>query len=623
MRPRLRAFPHAPAAPHASPASHAPAARHASARLVAMLALALGLLATVLLPASAASADVDDFSYSSWDSDYRISLDDHGRAVAHVTETLVAEFPDTDQNKGIIRGYPQRYEGAGLSVRILSVKDAEGHDVPYETETEDGMLLVLTGDDDYVHGPTTYVIESTMHDFMIHGGESGNDEFYWNLLPLNSTQDIGRFQATMTFSTQLADALTGDTACYGGRTGERAPCTLEGPERTSDGATFTVRSAARAAGDGVTVAIGFTSATVTQPDARRADPVADFGAAAFGLGSIATAIGAWVAVAVRARRRRRATGVVVAQFDVPAELPPLAAAPLIPAAPNPVPAQLVHLAVTGAVRLEEDPTDARKRPSLRRLHHRELDQPLDRATIESLFPGENTVRRIPKSSTRFAKRMTRLVAKGRTAAERNGWLTAERSGGAMAFGWVAIALFLATLGFFISAAMKDRDLLGLSFLALLAAGIVVTITSFFAFAPHTVLTPDGALQYEYLMGVKEFIRVAEADRLRMLQSYRGADRGQDGTVDVVHLYEKLLPYAMLFGEEKSWTAVLETTYSASGSSPGWMDVAAGVSISSRLSHYSTSMNTAATYTPSSSSGGGSTGGGFSGGGGGGGFSGGR
>ena len=62
-------------------------------------------------------------------------------------------------------------------------------------------------------------------------------------------------------------------------------------------------------------------------------------------------------------------------------------------------------------------------------------QRLDRAAVDSLFPGEETVRRIPKSSTKFAKRMEKLVQKGRAAAKENGWLTEERSRAAMAFGW--------------------------------------------------------------------------------------------------------------------------------------------------------------------------------------------
>src|SRR5690606_10029306 len=151
------------------------------------------------------------------------------------------------------------------------------------------MLLVLTGDDEYMHGPTTYVIESTMRDFMIHGTQTKNDEFYWNLLPLNSTQDIGRFHASIDFSPELADALTGDVACYRGQAGERLPCTVDGPSADAEGASFTVDSGERVAGDGVTLAIGFAAGTVTQPAARAADPVADFGSAVTGLGAVGLA----------------------------------------------------------------------------------------------------------------------------------------------------------------------------------------------------------------------------------------------------------------------------------------------------------------------------------------------
>lgn len=604
------------------PSPTAPPARR---RILSVLALAAASAAAVLLPASAASADVNDFSYSSWDSQYEVSLDADGHAQAHVTETLVAEFPESDQNKGIIRGYPERYEGAGLNLEILSVKDAEGRDVPYETEHEDGMLLVLTGDDDYVHGPTTYVIESAMRDFMIHGSQTKNDEFYWNLLPLNSTQPIDRFHASIEFSPELSDALTGDAACYRGQAGERLACTIDGPQTDADGATFTVESGTRLAGDGVTLAIGFSARTVTQPPARAADPVADFGPAVTGLGAIGLAAGAWVSVAVLKRRRRGATGVIVAQFDVPADLPPLLAAPLVPGAPNPVPAQMVHLAVQGAVRLEEESLGqgGKKRPALRLIDRSAARDPLDGALIDAVFPGDLTVRRIPRSSTKFAKRMDKLVRKGRSEAKQRGWLTEERSRGAMAFGWAAVALVALTVAFVVWSATKDRDLLPLSIVAVIFAITAVAITAFVAFSKHTVLTPAGAERYEYLLGVKEFIRVAEADRLKMLQSYQGAERRSDGTVDIVHLYEKLLPYAMLLGQEKSWTAALETAYSSTNRRPGWIDTASGISIGASLSQYSTSMRTAATYSPTSSSSGGSAGGGFSGGGGGGGFSGGR
>ncbi|GAA2898480.1 DUF2207 domain-containing protein [Microbacterium esteraromaticum] len=595
-------------------AQRTPALLHAVSASAALTIIVAVLL--MLMPA--ASADVDDFSYSSWSAEYDISLDADGRAIAKVTETLVAEFPEHDQNKGVIRGYPQRYLGAGLDIDIVSVKDQKGRDVPFEVETEDDMVLVLTGTDDYVHGSTTYVIESTMRDFMLRGTESGNDEFYWNLLPLNSSQDIGRFDAELRFSPALASAATGDAACYAGHQGQRRACDID---QSGDGSTYRVRSGERAAGDGVTVAIGFAAGTVTQPSARGADPVADFGPAVAAALSLVTAAGSWIAVALLQRRRRVASGVVIAQFDVPADQPPLVAASLIKGAPNPVPAQIVHLAVQGALRLEDEGDD---RPAVRLLDRARTGHPLDRAMLDALFPGDTTTRRIPRTSTKFAKRMQGLAKKGADEAKSRGWVTSERSRAAIAFGWASLGMLGLTLALLIWTATKDRDLLPLSIIAFALAAVGVGVSAIVAFSRHTVLTAEGAERAEYLLGVREFIRVAETDRLRMLQSVDGAERRREGSSDVVHLYEKLLPYAMLFGEERSWSAVLETAYADSGRGPDWVSTYVGVSLASRLSSYSSSLNTAATYTPpSASSSGGSTGGGFSGGGGGGGFSGGR
>ncbi|MDO9353972.1 MAG: hypothetical protein Q7T55_09765, partial [Solirubrobacteraceae bacterium] len=157
--------------------------------------------------------------------------------------------------------------------------------------------------------------------------------------------------------------------------------------------------------------------------------------------------------------------------------------------------------------------------------------------------------------------------------------------------------------------------------------VLVLIACFYSFSKHTVLTTEGARELEYLKGVEEFIRVAEADRLRMLQSYSGAERRTDSGADVIHVYERLLPYAMLFGMEKEWGDVLERVYSAEQHGPSWIGDPSSPYVGVYLSSFTASSHAAATYSsPSagtSSSSGGSFGGGFSGGGGGGGFSGGR
>jgi uncharacterized membrane protein len=81
------------------------------------------------------------------------------------------------------------------------------------------------------------------------------------------------------------------------------------------------------------------------------------------------------------------------------------------------------------------------------------------------------------------------------------------------------------------------------------------------------------------------------------------------------LYEALLPYAVVFGQEKEWAQQLATMYSA-GQSPYWYsgDVAAFNAATFAAGIGSLTSTAAA----SSSTSGGSGGGGFSGGGGGGG-----
>src|SRR5699024_7072481 len=99
---------------------------------------------------------------------------------------------------------------------------------------------------------------------------------------------------------------------------------------------------------------------------------------------------------------------------------------------------------------------------------------------------------------------------------------------------------------------------------------------------------------------------------------------QDGRGTVIELYERLLPYAVLFGLQKHWTKVFSQAYhrhlvNAPSCYPGLVDHGAA-GLSDILGQMSRSVSTAAS---TASPGTGSTGGGFAGGGGGGGAAGGR
>lgn len=596
--------------------------------------------AAVTAPASASADDVDDFSYASWDARYEVGRDDEGRATMRVTETLVARFPEYDQNRGIVRGLATTYQGAGIDTRVISVTDGAGGEVPYETDEDDGTLFVLTGDDDFVQGLTTYVIEYEMRDVVLgasagtgsretrgDGSRGGVDEFYWDLLPLDSTQDIESFRAEIRFDAAMSARLTGSSRCYTGASGSTDECALDGPADDDGSAVFRVESGERPAGDGVTVAIGFEPGTVTQPDARRPNPVTDTVPLIAALGATGLSVGAWVAVGAFARRRRRATGIVVAQYDVPGSLPPLLAAALVPKPKNTLAAQIVHLAVGGALRIEEGASP--EQPRLRRLDTAAAVDPLDDETLDALFlsADDEGAADIPVESESFATRMQALEKSGAEAAAARGLTTRARSRGAAILQTLAIVVAAAGLALSLWGTISGRLSAVPALVAIAVGGALVLASSLYSFARHTVLTPDGARAGEYLRGVEEFIRVAEADRLRMLQSYTGAERRQDRGVDVIHVYERLLPYAMLFGMEKEWGEVLETHYRAQNRAPGWIGDSGSPFLTSYLTAFAVSSSAAASYsapsTASSSGSGGSFGGGFSGGGGGGGFSGGR
>ena len=174
-----------------------------------------------------------------------------------------------------------------------------------------------------------------------------------------------------------------------------------------------------------------------------------------------------------------------------------------------------------------------------------------------------------------------------------------------------------------------------------SSGVSIFVTFDLAFGPSRgFLTRKGSLQREYLEGMKMYLELAEKERFRMLQSPDGAERVDVGdTKQIIKLYEKLLPFAVIWGVEDEWMQEL-VVHAGSENTPDWFRSTDGFNAIA-FTNALRGSTTAATYTPppppSSSSwggggssgssfssfSGGSSGGGFSGGGGGGGGGGGR
>src|SRR5690606_32207029 len=157
-------------------------------------------------------------------------------------------------------------------------------------------------------------------------------------------------------------------------------------------------------------------------------------------------------------------------------------------------------------------------------------------------------------------------------------------------------------------------------LVLLGAGLVISGIIVLIFSNvMPARTKLGVTTKEHLLGLKEYMQIAERDRIKFLQSPKGAEKTPVDTKDkqqLVKLYEKLLPYAMLFGIEKEWIKQFAKLYEQppewySGSRSFNTGVLAGA-----MSGFSTAASSSFSA-PSSSSGSGFSGGGSGGGGGGG------
>ncbi|HZP55534.1 MAG TPA: hypothetical protein VFB03_02060, partial [Candidatus Saccharimonadales bacterium] len=132
----------------------------------------------------------------------------------------------------------------------------------------------------------------------------------------------------------------------------------------------------------------------------------------------------------------------------------------------------------------------------------------------------------------------------------------------------------------------------------------------------------GVDTHDHLLGLKDYIKLAEADRLKFLQSPEGAEKIEAGTYDPkdpkmqVKLFESLLPYAMLFGIEKDWAKQFADIYK---SPPDWYQgnwaTFNAAYLASSVGGFSSASN-AAFSAPSGGGAGGAGGGGGGGGGGG-------
>ena len=583
-----------------------------------LLVVAAFLLLGVISPSR---ADVNDFSFSSFDATYDLSINKaaDNRAEMWVTERLVANFPEFDQNHGIRRSIPASSYGKypGL-INEIEVLDENEQPREFEINIENGYvdLAIKPSDDSYVHGQQVYFIK--YHQSWVinnYQDSSGFDEFYWDVNGTGWLQSFDKVTATVTFDKTLSENLVTDKiACYQGAQGSKDACANK--EASNNQIVFT--SGKLEAGENLSIAVPF------QPNvANTTGPIIEgtFNWYAYWVFLVLAALVILWAIYFRIFGIKSASkrAFLVTQYKPAAEPGLLTSALVINKTAHLYQASVIELAVMKLIEIEVVPESRNKDFILRRTSvatsssdHLALLAELGLTATGSELQLGNKMTSSQK--TELSKGLIKLRAAAAKRVKSSGYFQ-KRALGVPAIGFVIGILVYAAWMYFAIALDEQVE-----------AGFVVgPLLSFGPFAftyvwllSKRALTTKGVELESYVKGLESYIQLAEKDRLEFLQSPSGASLKPSEVKgkQVLKLYEEVLPWAVLLGLQKQWSKVLTDLY-GEVDTPVWFIGAPNLIDS--FSGLDQALSSALAVSSSGGSGGGGSSGGGGGGGGGGGI----
>lgn len=582
---------------------------------VMLLTTAVALSLAMLTQSTHAS--VNDFYFKNFKADYYLSKDDDGRSTMRVVEEFTAVFPDFNQNKGVVRAIPRVFDGHPLSVHVDSLTRGGQPEPIYDQENQNHNLLVSTGDDSYVRGEQTYVLSYTLRDVIRDLGD--HQELYWNTVGLQHDQAFMSVKAIVHLDRSVSDLFTGKVACYEGSLNSNKTCDSQQTSGVIEFNSVGVISA----GQDMSLVMEFKQGAF---NSYQIGVVGIIQTSLIVLAALISIISVIWAIVIRMRRGRDAPG---RGIIVPEYLPPKQSirlvADVVKKTTKVIPAQIISLAVAHKIRVIE--SDKKGLLSTSKKYEIEL-MSKDGLTVDEneflsiFFKDMQVGNRYEYGAKDFTvgQALQKFQMKARELVFSVGLrrkLTGKASVIILSLTGLTLAWVSSIIQFeqvFDVVTLLHGFIVSISWLS----AIIVAVT----IGGVRPLTESGRELLDYVKGLEQYIKLAEADRLKVLQSPEGADKtpiDTSNTKRMVRLYERVLPYAVLLGQEKEWAKQLTIYYEQQNLVPSWyvgttaFDMA---TFSSSLSGFSGAVTT---FSAPSSSGGSGFSGGSGGGGGGGGF----
>lgn len=533
--------------------------------------------------------------------DYKTDIEVHTDATLHLTETIVYDFGAIEHH-GIFREIPVSYKARGGNYKLylshVSITDAQGHKLHYETSRGSGNVTYKIGDPDVlISGVHTYVISYDVANGINFFDD--HDELYWNAV--GTGWDVPIAQATAHVS---GPGNSGDitTTCYTGHNGSTEQnCTII---KDTGGVTYSAANLNQY--EGLTIVAGFPKGTITEPTAWQK--------------ALARARDNWIVILPfvvlitmyliwrKYGKDPKGSGIVTAQYEAPDNLSPMEISVIAKQqiSNTAIPAEIIYLATHGYLKINRT---EKKKLGLFNSHDYELTKlknpgddltEAEKTLLDGLFEdGDFTSMNDLKGKHTLGKAISAASKQTYTSLVKKGYF--PRNPNTLKAVFLAIAFLVGIWG--------SGFLGGLFGVYGVVSGIVSAIIIALFGIAMPMRTPKGVATRDLVLGLKEYMNVAEKDRL----AFHNAPEKNP------QLFEKLLPFAIALGVDKAWSKQFEGIYTGN---PSWYSDAShgafnAAVFSSSIGDFSSAVSSASSTASSGGSGfSGGGGGGFGGGGGG-------
>ena len=562
------------------------------------------------LPA-VAHADVNDFVVENFHGTYWIGSNTKGGSMT-VKEEISVVF--SDYNHGILRALPKKNHGVDTQIHVSEV-DRDGRHEPFTTysDSNDNLVVKIGDAGSTITGKHTYTITYYVTRGVISFYQD-KTEWYWDINGTAWSQPFTQVSGEVIFPDGATNASLA-RSCYTGFQGESGTdCSIT---PTAHGYSFTA-TRPFAIGENLTVAVqvanGYFQPYTTADWVK--DNMKQLAGVAFGFIMLIIAFMGWW----RIGRDYHGRGTIIPEYEPPAGMSPAEVGLLADyqLQGRDISATLIDLAVRGYVTITDNTKKylgfikvpdfqltLNQSPTALKVH--------EQTVLQIVFPtlAVGTTVNLNRINRQSAAISVQLLRKSLTDSltTANGVFEPAGKRWSKYYSGLGVAFIIPVLFF--------RGVFGWGWIM----GFVIAAISFWAFASAMQRRSHAGVEmYEKVKGLELYMKTAEADRLKMLQS---VDRPYAAPEKTYNLFEKLLPYAIALGVEKSWAKQFDGIFNKA---PDWYQGSAAnnfsavyfaSSLSSNMSSFSQSFSSQSGSSSSGSGGGGSSGGGGGGGGGGG------